>query len=207
MTYYKVTAKDGRAFHGGSGKWPLPSGKRPGKFLTVKGEIRACSRGLHFCREDQLVEWLGPVVWEFEPRGEIVDAGNKLVCSKGRLVRKCDNWNERTARLFAIDCAARTLNREKRAGRTPDKRSYDALKVARRFANGEATSAELAAAWAAARAAAWDTARDTARDAAWAAAWAAAWNAAGAAAGAAAWAAERKWQTKRLMEYVEGRRS
>jgi hypothetical protein len=61
-----------------------------------------------------------------------------------------------------------------------------ALDVAERFAKGEATEAELAAAWAAAWAA-----RDAARAAAWvagAAAWAA-WDAAGAAAGAAAWAA------------------
>ena len=154
--YYKVTGEHGKAYHGGRGSWPLPSGKRPGKLLTVEGEIVACSRGLHFCREDQLLEWLGPVIWKFEPSGEIVDAGNKLVCAKGRLVARYDGWNERTARLFAVDCATRALNREKKAGRTPDKRSYDALKVARRFANGEATSAELAAAWAAA----WDAARD-----------------------------------------------
>ena len=178
MTYYKVTGPKGEACYGGSGSWPLPSGARPGKFLTVDGKIAACHRGLHFCREDQLVEWLGPAIWVFEPRGEIVDVGNKLVCGKGRLVSHCSGWNERTARLFAVDCATRALNREKRSGRTPDKSSYDALKVARRFANGDATSDELAAAGDAA------------------------WHAAGAAAGAA----ERRWQTKRLFEYVNGER-
>lgn len=200
MTFYKVTGPKGESVHGGTGSWPLPRGARPGKFLTVEGEIRACHRGLHFCREDQLLDWLGPAVWEFEPRGEIIDAGGKLVCAKGRLVRRCDGWNERTARLFAIDCAARALNHEKRAGRTPDRRSYEALKVARRFADGNATSVELAAA----RDAVWAVSA-AARDAAWAAASAAAW-AAQAAAQAAASAAERKWQAKRLFEYLEGRR-
>lgn len=170
MTYYKVLDANGAAFHGGTGYWPLPKGKRPGKWLKVEGSIVACRRGLHFCRDDQLVQWLGPSIWEIEVRGEIVDAGDKLVCGEARLLRKCDGWNERTARLFAVDCATRALNREKRAGKTPDRRSYDALKVARRFANGDATSGELAAA----RAAAWD--------------------------------AENRWQTKRLLEYVEGKR-
>jgi len=78
-----------------------------------------------------------------------------------------------------------------------DNRPRKAIEIARRFANGEATKNELAAAraaaWAAAGAAAWAAARAAAWDAAEAAAWAAAWDAAGAAAwaaaGAAAWAA------------------
>ena len=189
----------------------MPSGKRPGKFLTIEGQIRACSCGLHFCREDQLLEWIGPVVWEFEPRGEIVDAGNKLVCAKGRLVRRCEGWNETTARLFAIDCATRALNREKKSGRTPDPRSYEALKVARKFAKGEATYDELSAAESAARlaaeSAAWLAAWLAARSAAESAARLAAWLAARSAAESAAESAEVKWQRKRLMEYVEGRRS
>jgi hypothetical protein len=77
-------------------------------------------------------------------------------------------------------------------------RSITALDVAERYAHGNASSEELAAAWAAqaaaqaaAWAAAWDTARaaawDTARAAAQAAAQAAAWDTARAAAQAAAW--------------------
>ena len=60
-----------------------------------------------------------------------------------------------------------------------------AIECARRFAAGDATREELAAAWAAA----WAAARAAARDAAGAAARAAAWAAARAAAGDAAWAA------------------
>jgi len=59
-------------------------------------------------------------------------------------------------RLFACDCAERALERERTAGREPDKRSWDAVVVARRYANGKATIAELDAA----RAAAWAAAKD-----------------------------------------------
>jgi len=228
MTLYKVLCEDGSAFHGGAGKWPLPRGSKPGKWLTVDGDIRPCWNGLHLCLPEQLVGWLGPAIFEAETQGELVDADDKVVAAKARLVRRCDGWNDRTARLFAVDCAQRALNREKRAGRTPDKRSYDALKVARRFADGKASSEELAAArdvawdaaWAAERDVAWAAERDVAWaaawDVAWAAAWAAerdaafgmrAWSAAWAAARDAARAAERRWQTKRLLEYVEGKRA
>jgi len=76
---------------------------------------------------------------------------------------------ERELRLFAVYCARRVEHL------MTDRRSKDAIAVAERFANGEATVAELKAA----RAAAW---------AAYAAAWAA-YAAADVAADAAAWAA------------------
>jgi hypothetical protein len=113
-------------------------------------------------------------------------------------------------RSFACDCAERALLRERDAGREPDLRSGEAIRVARAYLAGEASAQTLAAAWDAASAAA----RDAARDAAWAAAWDAAWAAASAAASAAAWAAasaaasaaardaERNWQADRLRFYV-----
>ncbi len=94
----------------------------------------------------------------------------------------------RTLRLFAV-WAARQVQHL-----MTDPRSRAALDVAERYANGQATDGELAAA----RNAAWaasDAAWDAALDAAWAAAWAAsdaaghaAWDAADAAR-AAVWAA------------------
>ncbi|QTP32792.1 hypothetical protein B7759_01370 [Burkholderia glumae] len=98
---------------------------------------------------------------------------------------RCCTGIDRDARLFAVWCARQVEHLME------DQRSKDALDVAERFANSEATEKELAAAWAAAwaaaRAAAWAAARDAAR-AAWAAAWAAARDAARDAAGDA-WAA------------------
>ncbi|VBD34932.1 hypothetical protein [Burkholderia pseudomallei] len=98
---------------------------------------------------------------------------------------RCISGAERDLRLFAIWCARQVEHLME------DQRSKDALNVAERFANGEATDEERAAAWAAARAAAWDAAGDAAWDAARDAAGDAAWDAAGDAAGAAAGAAAR----------------
>jgi hypothetical protein len=99
----------------------------------------------------------------------------------------------RVLRLFACQCAANAMRLLPRKDRDP--RSLAAIRVARAFANGEATPEELAAARAAAWDAAWDAAGAAARDAAWDAAWAAA----GAAAWAAAGAAQEKALTKALL--------
>ena len=116
---------------------------------------------------------------------------------------------DKLVRLFACDCAERALPIFEKASPN-DTRPRDCIAVARRFANGEATDQERAAArdaaWAAAGDAAWDAAGAAARAAAWAAAWdaaraaarAAAWDAAR----AAAWAAEIQWQTTRLRELL-----
>ncbi|PRF89605.1 hypothetical protein [Burkholderia multivorans] len=104
---------------------------------------------------------------------------------------RCVSGADRDIRLFAVWCARQVEHLME------DQRSKDALNVAERFANGDASDEELAAARDAAWDAAWDAARAAARAAAWdaarAAARAAAWAAAGAASGdaarAAAWAA------------------
>ncbi|CAJ4328608.1 putative bacteriophage protein [Burkholderia pseudomallei] len=102
---------------------------------------------------------------------------------------RCISDADRDLRLFAIWCARQVEHLMQ------DQCSKDALNVAERFANGEATDEERAAArdaaGGAAGAAARATARAAARDAAWATAWGAAWAAAGGAAGAAARATAR----------------
>jgi hypothetical protein len=229
VTYYKVlnglrpNVADTSYRYPGVGRWT----KR------ITGDLVACERGYHLARDEQVLAWLGPIIYEAEPGDVIVEAGDKVVTDRVRLIRRLDTWNERSARLFAADCAERALNL---AG-NPDPRSVAAVDVARRFACGEATEEERAAAWAAAWAAAGDAAWDAAGAAAWAAAWAAAgdaawaaaraaaraaawaaagdaaWAAAGAAARAAAraaawdaaWDAARRWQYQRLVDYLEGR--
>ena len=188
----------------------MPNGK-PGDWLKIDGDIVPCRRGLHLCRRGDLVSWLGPVIYEAEYRGEKIVADNKIVVAEARLLRQLPGWNERTARLFAADCAERALKRERKAGREPDPRSWAAVRAARAYADGEIDKTQLAAAWdaawVAAGAAAWDAARAAAWDAAWDAARAAAWAAAGAAAWDAAGDPERRWQTKRLLEYANGTRA
>ena len=232
--YYKVLSRDGRAFHGGTGSWGLPNGE-PGAWKTVKGRLVPCVLGLHVCTRDQLVHWLGPAIFTVEVDDELINAGDKTIVRKARLLGRCDNWTDRTARLFAADCAERALRRvQKRTGVKTDPRSLAAVRAAREFAAGNISAGELsaarAAAWATAGAAAGAAAAAAAADAAAVAAWAAAcaadaaadadavadavaaWaavadaDAAGAADAAAVRAAERRWQTRRLFEYIDGKR-
>ena len=93
--------------------------------------------------------------------------------------------SERDSRLFAVWCARQVQHLME------DHRSINVLDIAERFANGEATAEDMAAAWAAAGSVAWSAAGSAAGAAAWAAAGSAAWAAAGAAARGAAWAAAR----------------
>ena len=73
-----------------------------------------------------------------------------------------EGWiDDKTLRLFAVWCARDALSMVD----NPDPRSINACDVAERYANGQATDDELAAA---ARAAVW-AAADEARAAAWAA--------------------------------------
>ena len=89
--------------------------------------------------------------------------------------------HDREIRLYAVWCARQVQHL------MTDQRSIDALDVAERYANGQATQGELSAARSVAQEAAWDAARD----AAWAAAGAASGNPVGIAARAAARAAAR----------------
>lgn len=70
----------------------------------------------------------------------------------GRLLRRVETWNKRTARLFAADCAEAVVHL---CGDDPRPRA--AIDVARRYARGEASRDELDAA----RAAAWDAVNPT----------------------------------------------
>ncbi len=175
---YKVLGPNRESYHGGTTVvWT------PGEWMPeVKGKLKPCHRGYHLCRRADLVNWLGPTIWIAEYEGDRIDVDSprdqsKVVVRRARIVEPL-NWNERVMRLFACDCAEQVLSIIERDA--PDeRRPRQAIEVARRFANGEATQEELSAARAAAWAAAWAAARD------------------------AAWDAARDWQTERLLYYLE----
>jgi hypothetical protein len=122
--------------------------------------------------------------------------------------------DDRQCRLFAADCAERALLCARAAGREPDERSWQAVRVAR----GEATDKELGDVlrfpedghWDAARVAAWYAAPSAAWVAALIVARAAALYPAGdpakvaTRAAGAAWSAERQWQLDLALEYIRG---
>ncbi len=209
--YYKFLKEDGLSTHADH-PWPLPTATEPGAWVEVEGELIACRNGLHSCTEKNLVRWMAPHLYRLEYDGEVIDDDEKSFGRRARLVERIDAWNDRTARLFAVDCAEHVA----RFWVAPEDCTWkpsDTLDVVRRYSEGKATEDELAAAGAAARAAAenaagyaaWNAAGyaawNAARAAAWNAARAAAWNAAGAAARAAAGAAvaEYEWQVARLI--------
>jgi len=197
-TYYKFLRDDGRSPCAGY-NWPLPSGKRPGKWVSVEGKLEECRNGIHACTAANLIEWIDVRLYVIEFAGEVYTAGQKVYGRKARLVSRVDAWNDRAARLFAADCAEHVAHLWV-APEGCDWKPEDTLSVVRRHAEGDATDAELAVAGAVAGAAA----GAVAGDAAWAAAWAVVQASAEAAAGAAravawaAWASERQWQTARL---------
>ena len=180
MTYYKCLKTGGKSAWGGTGTWHVPNGK-PGKWMPkIVGKLVPCECGYHICTADQLVYWLSDEIYEVECSGATINCDNKSVVQRARLIRKLDTWNERTARLFACDCAERALTHVAE----PDRRSVEAIRVARLHANGKTSTEELRAAYAAAYAAA---------RVAYAAR----------AAHRAAEATERKWQADRLKRYLE----
>lgn len=210
--------------------WHLPKGARPGKWMPkIEGYLAPCCNGYHLSRPRDLLEWLGPDIYEAEWRGDMIEAGDKIVVREARLIRRLASWDDRAMRLFAADCAERVLPIFE-ATYPDDDRVCRAIQAARDFAEGRideaARSAAEDAAWAAAFAAvrpaagaaasaaamsaAMSAAGDAARSAVRSAVRSAAWAAARSAAGGAAWAAarsarsvERQWQTDRLMEILE----
>lgn len=184
MKLWKWLGLGRTATHGGTGQWP-----EVGEWLEVEGELKPCVNGLHLCREKDLVMWCSEELYEAEYDGEIVEVDDKVVVRRARLLRRVVTWTDRTARLFACDCAEHVLPiyENKYPG---DKRPRQSIEVSRRYANGEATDEELAAAG----------------SAAWSAAWSAAEYAAGSAARYAdkseAESAERAWQAEKLMAYL-----
>ena len=186
---------------------------RKGSVLRENRPLVMCEIGLHASLRaiDALMYAPGPVVCRVELRGERLDASDKSCASE----RKVTAISDATAVLheFACCCAGNALQHERKAGHEPDQRSWDAIRVKRRWLHGDATDEELSAASAAAsaaarsaaRSAAWSAARSAvwsaARSAVWSAASAAAWEADWAAASAAAWeadwaAASRLWEAR-----------
>lgn len=187
--FYKVLGKGGKCCNGGMGKWHLPKNGKPGKWMPkIEGELVACENGYHLCRAEDLVCWLHAEIYEAEYKGEIIQFSDKVVVREARLLRKIDAWNDKTARLFAVDCAKHVLWAWDKYYPN-DKRPHQAVQAAYDYANGKISEEELTVACDAAYAAA----------VAYYAAYSAAYSAAN-------YAAERKWQARQLKKYLKIKR-
>jgi hypothetical protein len=163
-TPLKFTAADGGpARHITDQQWSLPDADAPGEWAPkYKTKPILCERGYHWCEARHAVYHLHVECYLFEPWGETVRGNDENVSQGGRLLRRVETWNDRTARLFAADCAAAVV---RLCGN--DRRARKAIDTARRYARGQATEAERRAAAKVAGAAVWDIAERVERDAVW----------------------------------------
>ncbi|MBF0341137.1 MAG: hypothetical protein HQL95_09285 [Magnetococcales bacterium] len=101
--YYKVLGVDGVCCHGGAGRWHTDGSWMP----VVYGGLAPCVRGYHLCRDTDLVEWLGPVIWTAEGRGNSFVNPQYLIFQEARVLQPMERWNDALARSFAVECARR----------------------------------------------------------------------------------------------------
>ena len=136
---FKVLDKDGKCVNGGQGAWSVPTQAPDGTWIpgdwmpAIEGPLVPCANGYHLCTAEQLIDWLGEAIYEAEYRGECLAADNKLVVREARLLRRITTWNERTARLFAADCAEHVLHFFEDRYPTDD-RPRKAIEAARAYA-------------------------------------------------------------------------
>ena len=171
MKYYKVL-NNNHSCIGSNMDWTpyLPKDGQPGKWTPkIAGKLKLCDKGYHLTDAAHLLTWCqGNQLFEAETKWKILVGDDKVACIQVRLLRQVETWNDKNLILFACWCVRQVWHL------LTDERSRNAVVVAEKYANGDATQEELAAAgdaaWAAARVAAWAAAWD-ARDAARAAAW------------------------------------
>ena len=88
MKLYKFLNEDGTTPQG-YGKWKFPDGEYHW-MPEIEGKLIACENGYHLLREQDLVEWFGPVLWECEYRGELLEHDNKVVVRQARLIKQVE---------------------------------------------------------------------------------------------------------------------
>jgi hypothetical protein len=74
--------------------WPLPEGAdgaRPGKWVEVERGTPFAS-GVEAYRLADLSWWMSEQLWEVELDGDVVEHGQKVTASRGRLVRRVPGW-------------------------------------------------------------------------------------------------------------------
>ena len=105
MNYYKILGPNGRPFHGGKGRWHLPQGRRPGRWMPRIKELIPCAWGYHVVRRSRVLEWLGPEIWVCEIDGRRIIYDDNIVVERARLLYKVGGWDKKSQKAFAHDCA------------------------------------------------------------------------------------------------------
>jgi hypothetical protein len=150
--YFTVLDEDGTSLRAGNiVTWSLPTRNAdgtwtPGDWMPrVEGELSLYGDGYKVGTLDQIINWLGPRIFEVEVGHEIIHDKKKSIVRTCRLLCEFTNWNEKSARLFACDCAERVLHIFEHVFPSEDA-PRRAIETARRYVNGKATLEELKAA-------------------------------------------------------------
>jgi hypothetical protein len=119
---------------------------KEGQTLKFKGEPILCQRGLHASVRliDALQYAPGDILCRVELSGTIVHGDDKVVATERKVLWMLDA--ETVLHEFSCWAAEEALLKERAAGREPDFRSWDAIKIKRLFLKGKATQKELDAA-------------------------------------------------------------
>lgn len=103
MIAHKFLRPDGTSVFTGF-RWELPNGT-PGEWVEASAE--PCRSGVHACRISDLPLWIGPTLYEIELDGDVVQHRNKLVASRGRLLRRVAAWDDALREAYTRMCADR----------------------------------------------------------------------------------------------------
>ena len=118
-----------------------------GETRTCEGDLELCKNGYHASKNiiDALDYAPGPVICHVEVTGKRINSDDKLVAKTRQLLWHIPAQDSmRLLHMFAVLCAERALIRERKAGREPDSRSWDALEVNKKWLDGKAIDEELA---------------------------------------------------------------
>lgn len=140
--YFKFLGHNRQPCFGGDGQWPPQ-----GEWTKTIPDLVPCESGYHLCRKQDFSSWcIASELWivEADPVG-MLEEPDKVVARSAKLVRQVTEWNGRNLRLFAADCAERALSHFE--SRYPnDSRPRQIIETARRYALGQASYEDLAAA-------------------------------------------------------------
>ncbi len=101
---WKATREGGQAAHG-YGRW------HPRRWRTVSGALIPCRRGIHYAAGPQILRWLNTELWVFEDGSpeDAIDAGDKIVTRRGRVLERVQAWTPQAATEMAYYAADRAV--------------------------------------------------------------------------------------------------
>ena len=94
MRAYKFLDAEGRGPFTGV-LWPVGA-------WVERSDAVPCHDGVHGVLPDDLSHWLAASLWEVELDGKVVEARHKVVGSRGRLVRRIDDYGDAVRELAEV---------------------------------------------------------------------------------------------------------